>query len=297
MDEKTLSVDPSKMSDLARTYEALTDYLSWLINRQDFEAYAKLRPTVSELNDLIVAVGGNIPESFDSVNHEKGRTKQMKFPIELSPESYDCLVKHIANQSSSRQSLAISDFSILPSPDFAVSCDEPTAQALLHIAKKYCPEAVRSIQDGIRKSLIRKLLLGGFAAYVAYEEYRRAREKFKVELFSKQFAVFAATRILLTHIKRDGQLLHFKDLWNYRAATWDATFLFDKEIAEYLEDIYQHAIKLHADGKMMETVVGHDKRSHLATAISENLRWLNNQLPALTNRFAPYMRWMRNPLI
>jgi hypothetical protein len=82
------------------------------------------------------------------------------------------------------------------------------------------------------------LVLATFAAYVAYEQYRLGRERFKLELFEKRFGVFAAIRLLLSHIIRDGQLNDLKYVWEYRAAIGEAKFLFNEDITDYLEDIY-----------------------------------------------------------
>ncbi|MBI4190997.1 MAG: hypothetical protein HY525_10725 [Betaproteobacteria bacterium] len=38
------------------------------------------------------------------------------------------------------------------------------------------------------------LLVAVFATYVAYRQYALGRERFKLDLFEKRFAVFAATR-------------------------------------------------------------------------------------------------------
>jgi len=135
------------------------------------------------------------------------------------------------------------------------------------------------------------VVLAAFAAYVALHQYLLGRERFKLDLFDKRFKVFSGTRIFLTHIMHDGNLKDLNHLWDYRAAIGEATFLFDEDITAYLEEIYQHGVKLHVDGHTMEPLPVGDERSRLASAISENLLWLSNQLPELTKRFSPYMKF------
>ncbi len=130
-----------------------------------------------------------------------------------------------------------------------------------------------------------------FAAYIAYQQYRLGREKFKLDLFEKRFAVFAGTRRFLTHILRDGDLQDYNYLWEYRAAIGEAEFLFETDITEYLEDIYKHALKLKADRDTLSSLPVGTERTQLNHEISENLRWLTDQLPELKKRFSPYMKF------
>jgi hypothetical protein len=135
------------------------------------------------------------------------------------------------------------------------------------------------------------LVLALFAAYLAFQQYRLGRERFKLDLFEKRFKVFSGARIFLTQIMREGNLKDLNPLWEYRAAIGEATFLFDEDITAYLEEIYEHAVSLHVAGHTMEPLPVGDERTRLAGEISENLLWLSKQLPELTNRFSLYMKF------
>ena len=50
------------------------------------------------------------------------------------------------------------------------------------------------------------VLVAIFVACVSFQQYRINREKFKLDLFEKRFAVFAATRKLLSIVLRDAKL-------------------------------------------------------------------------------------------
>jgi hypothetical protein len=135
------------------------------------------------------------------------------------------------------------------------------------------------------------LVVGLFAAYLAYHQYRLSRERFKLDLFEKRFKVFSGARVFLTHIMREGKLKDLDPLWEYRAAIGEATFLFDEDITTYLEEIYKRAVDLHVAGHSMEPLPVGDERTRLATEMSESLQWLSQQLPELTKRFSPYMKF------
>jgi hypothetical protein len=134
-------------------------------------------------------------------------------------------------------------------------------------------------------------VIAAFAAYIAYQQYRLGREKFKLDLFEKRFSVFAGARRFLTHILKDGDLKTLDPVWEYRAAIGEASFLFEEDIVEYLEEIYRRALKLHSDRETMQPLPAGDDRKRLAHDISESLGWLTGQLPELKNRFAPYMKF------
>ncbi|MGE0471732.1 MAG: hypothetical protein AB7L09_26365 [Nitrospira sp.] len=129
------------------------------------------------------------------------------------------------------------------------------------------------------------------AAYIAYQQYRLGREKFKLDLFEKRFAVFSGTRKFLTHILTDGNLKDYNYLWEYRAAIGEAEFLFETDVTEYLEDIYKQALKLKTHSEEMSSLPAGPDRTQLNHELHEALSWLLDQLPQLKIRFSPYMKF------
>ena len=80
----------------------------------------------------------------------------MQTHIELTPENHDCLLEHALHGSSAHTALAkkavnIRDY-ITASFMVIINCDKNDAQAILRIAKKYCPNATSSIEASIRES-------------------------------------------------------------------------------------------------------------------------------------------------
>ena len=82
------------------------------------------------------------------------------------------------------------------------------------------------------------VLVAAFAVYIAYQQYRIQKERFKLDLFERRFEVFASTRRLLSIILRDAKF-DLKDLFAYRADVAEATFSSDEDITNYLEKIYK----------------------------------------------------------
>jgi hypothetical protein len=135
------------------------------------------------------------------------------------------------------------------------------------------------------------IVLASFAAWTGVQQFRLSREKFKLDLFEKRFAVFAGARTFLTHILRDGDLKTLELLWEYRAAIGEASFLFDDKVTDYLEEIYEYGLKLHTDGETMRPLAVGNERNRLASERNKSLKWLTDQLPELKIRFAPFMKF------
>lgn len=133
-------------------------------------------------------------------------------------------------------------------------------------------------------------LVAAFAGYVAYRQHRLGKEKFKLDLFEKRFRVFAGARLFLTHVLRNGNVT-LNELFEYRAAIGEASFLFSSDLVDYLEQIYQRALKLQTDHETMAPLPRGDERSHLAQEIATDSGWLTDQLPELKTRFGPYMNF------
>lgn len=100
------------------------------------------------------------------------------------------------------------------------------------------------------------VVLAGFGAHLAYQQHWLGREKFKLDLFEKRFAVFAGTRLFLT---RPGSWMPgdctISNRYGSTALIGAATFLFDDDITVYLEQIYKRAVSLHTCSAMARTTL------------------------------------------
>ena len=134
------------------------------------------------------------------------------------------------------------------------------------------------------------ILVALFAAYVAYQQFRIGREKFKLNLFEKRFSVFAGARRLLSLVLTEGNI-KLEYLFEFRATVGEATFLFEKDITDYLDEIDRKALRLHTLHEKLKPLPVGEKRSCLAAEISDTLGWLTDQLPALKIHFSPYMKF------
>lgn len=134
------------------------------------------------------------------------------------------------------------------------------------------------------------LLLACFGAYLAYQQFRLGREKFKLDLFEKRFSVFSGVRLFLSEILRDGDT-DLNAIFRYRASIAEASFLFESDVADYLEEIYKRAVRMNTlEMKLKDVPVG-EERNQLVDQKFEELTWLTDQLPVLKVKFGRYLKF------
>jgi len=134
------------------------------------------------------------------------------------------------------------------------------------------------------------ILVAGFIALVSWSQYSVNKEKFKLDLFAKRFQVFAATRKFLSVVLQKDNII-IEDIFEYRANTAEAEFLFDSDITDYLKKIDKMALSFYTLHETMKPLPVGEERSEKAGAISECSKWLTDQLPELKPKFSPYMKF------
>ena len=133
--------------------------------------------------------------------------------------------------------------------------------------------------------------IAGVGAYVAYKQHFLAKEKFKLDLFEKRFAVFIGARKFLTEVKATGNVKISPDLYSYRASIGEATFLFEQDMVDYLELINRKSVDCYGKEQGLEGVPVGEQRTRLVNEKSELLEWLIDQLPQLKVKFSPYLKF------
>lgn len=157
------------------------------------------------------------------------------------------------------------------------------------------------------------LLIAGGVAYIAYRLYRggsfgRENDGFAPaavragvstetgadgegpDKLCRQLVLYREVVRLLTRIGQDGDITKH-ELADFRASTHEAGFLFDRETAGYVEEIYQRALKLEGTNRALKDArlsIG-EERDAITLENSRQLIWLADQLPQLHKRFGKYL--------
>jgi len=81
------------------------------------------------------------------------------------------------------------------------------------------------------------------AVYIAYQQWRLRREHFQLELFDKRYTVYEGTKNFISIILEKGYPGE-KEISGFQESTHDATFLFENEVQERLDQILENGKKL-----------------------------------------------------
>jgi len=144
---------------------------------------------------------------------------------------------------------------------------------------------------GIYISII-ATLVAAIVAWTGYQQHLLAKEKFKLCLFKKRFAVYKGVQIFLTHILIKAKV-DMDKLFEFRRDTQDAMFLFDDAISTYIKEIDHKALDLHTTVETYRPLPKGDKRSHLCKHETQLLRELTGELPKLKDVFAPDLKFKK----
>lgn len=134
------------------------------------------------------------------------------------------------------------------------------------------------------------LIVGGITVFVAIRQYENDKNRMKLALYEKRFAVFRAIMDLNTIIFRDANVT-IEDLRIFLSNSREANFLFDRKIKNEVEEIYQKAIRLrYVETKLDDRGldVG-EKRNKLAEESNEILTWFGEMPKRMEESFKKYL--------
>ena len=132
------------------------------------------------------------------------------------------------------------------------------------------------------------LIVGLSVAFIAWQQWRVARNKLRMDLFDRRYKVYEATRQFLSVILRDATFKD-SDLFTFYAGISDSEFLFRSDVVDYLTQMRKRAIEMQLHQKLCEPLPLGDERPRHVQAAHDQLLWLDEQLTAMSKTFAPYL--------
>jgi hypothetical protein len=131
------------------------------------------------------------------------------------------------------------------------------------------------------------IIIGILVAYIAYRQYLLANEKLKLDLFEKRFAIYRGLQSFLSDILRESRVTNDR-IVQFRIETQDATFLFEDDIPNYLDQVAEKAIELLIKGT-------HQKTSDVIRNEFGLISWFALQITGqdskLIQNFSPYLKF------
>ncbi len=132
-------------------------------------------------------------------------------------------------------------------------------------------------------------LIAAIAATIAYQQWRTARNKLKLDLFERRMEIYEAARELLGNVARTGNTTLEKQ-FEFLSKTRSAKWLFGPEVVEYFDHLWERTIDL----EMHQSIVSKSERNDPERAMhiklkSEALKHLMAQYKVLDQKCAPYL--------
>ncbi len=123
------------------------------------------------------------------------------------------------------------------------------------------------------------IIIAVIGAFIAFEQWRINKNKLRLDLYERRLNVYRSTINFIGTAVRDSNI-EIEKIIEFRTATSEAEFLFDKEVREKLDIIYDNAIKLRY-------------RSIKENDESALLFWFSNQYDEVTNIFRRYLSFKK----
>ena len=133
-------------------------------------------------------------------------------------------------------------------------------------------------------------VIGCVTVYIAYQQWQTNKRKFVFDRYDRRLRVYEEVRKILSIITRDATV-SYEDLLKFRTSVSDADFLFGPEISNYIDEIYEHGMKLRLLTEKHNSKLkseDFDSRKN-AKEMSDELRWLMTQIKSAKQKFRKYL--------
>lgn len=125
---------------------------------------------------------------------------------------------------------------------------------------------------------------------IAYLQWRTNTNRLKHELFDRRYKQFTVVRDFIGSIMTSGKSKQ-DEQFKYLSGTRGMTFIFDKELAEYVDKTIWHlAVELECLDSELEGVPVGEERTKNVKRQSEIKEQLNRELQSLEEKFAKYLQ-------
>lgn len=88
-------------------------------------------------------------------------------------------------------------------------------------------------------------LIAIIATYIAAEQFLVNRRQYRLALFEKRMAIFNSTATMIASVVQEANVT-IPQCMKFLQDTRDNEFLFGKEVADFINEVYREATKLHA---------------------------------------------------
>jgi hypothetical protein len=129
------------------------------------------------------------------------------------------------------------------------------------------------------------------AAWIAYQQYRTARHRLRLDLFERRLAVYDSAITLIQSAVRDGNL-QTDNVFTFVRDTRQAEFLFDQPVLAYIDALRSKSFRFRQLNEQLheQRVPVGPERTKIVNEESELLNWYLAQAQGeASKQFAPYL--------
>lgn len=129
------------------------------------------------------------------------------------------------------------------------------------------------------------------AVYIAYQQYAVNKRRFKKELYEKRLDIL---KIITTYIEsiKTSTRIDLAKVVEFKTMCMESRFIFEKEIPNFIEELYQKGIFLHSLGEKLygnEKLPVGNERSLIAEQKTGVIKWFIAESKELDKRFQKYL--------
>lgn len=135
-------------------------------------------------------------------------------------------------------------------------------------------------------------VIAGVVAYIAYQQHKTNRDKLRLDLYDRRLKVFEGLMVLLWVIFRKGTC-NDQERDQFQRATVEGSFLFDKDIANYLDTIQKKTLELGTIRAVLNLPSG-EKRDQTVEKERQLFDWFTNQFEVSKEKFARYLSFRQS---
>jgi len=136
-------------------------------------------------------------------------------------------------------------------------------------------------------------VIAGVVAYIAYQQHKTNRDKLRFDLYDRRLKVFEGLMDLLSVIFRKGKC-NDQERDQFQRATVEGSFLFNKDIANYLDTIHEKTLKLGAIRAALNNLPCGDKRNQTAEKERQLFDWFTDQFEVSKEKFSRYLSFRQS---
>jgi hypothetical protein len=127
--------------------------------------------------------------------------------------------------------------------------------------------------------------------YIAIQQYRTSRLKFKLELFEKRYAIYEGVKNFILSAVREANLSN-DDFFKLNEETQDAFFLFGARVEKYINELRSKGARLRYLNERLsdQSLPIGEERSKLSKEDAELNTWFGNQLVESKHVFRKHLR-------